>query len=153
MCAGGSAGSGAVGSSSGIAGVFFGVLRGLGTLASSLPARPLERGFLPLLTALAPPFRALPLLPPSPNPSHLFGDAFALFSRRFRSVRACFMRRVCPLRVPLCRLREAAQIARAAARAASTPAGAVGTLAAVWARVTPSIPAPRRPAAAAQASF
>ena len=62
MCAGGSAGSGADGSSSGIAGVFLGVLRGLGTLASSLPARPLERGFC---CSCAPPRRL-----PGPCRSH-----------------------------------------------------------------------------------
>ena len=39
MCAGGSAVSGADGSSSGIAGVFSGVLRGLGTLHGQFSAR------------------------------------------------------------------------------------------------------------------
>ena len=68
MCAGGSAGSGADGSSSGIAGVFLGVLRGLGTLASSLPARTLERGLLLLLRACTPPSRALPQPPPPSQP-------------------------------------------------------------------------------------
>jgi hypothetical protein len=62
VCAGGSAGSGADGRSSGIADVFSGVLRGLGTLASSLPARPLERGFC---CSCAPPRRL-----PGPCRSH-----------------------------------------------------------------------------------
>jgi hypothetical protein len=129
VCSGGSAGSGAGGSSSGIAGVFFGVLRGLGTLASSLPARPLERGYLLLLKACTPPSRALPQPPPPPQPWPPSGVHLHRSDPPFG--RSCIVSAlsVCPV----CRPREAPPAADAAARAAGRAAKAAGSMAAAWA--------------------
>ena len=133
MCAGGSAGSGADGSNSGIAGVFFGVLSGLGTLASSLPARPLKRGFLLLLCASTPPSRALPEPPPPSQPWPPSAVHFNRSDPPFR--RSCIVSALSVCAV--CRPREAAPAADAAARAAGRAAGraakAAGSMAAAWA--------------------
>ena len=147
MCAGGSAGSGADGSSSGIAGVFFGVLHGLGTLASSLPARPLERVFLLLLCASTPPSRALPQPPPPPQPWPPSGVHLHRSDPPFG--RWCIVSALSVCSV--CRRREAAPAADAAARAAGRAAKAAGSMAAAWAAAEAAAWPPGWPVAAARA--
>ena len=156
MCSGGSAGSGAGGSSSGIAGVFFGVLRGLGTLASSLPARPLERGYLLLLKACTPPSRALPQPPPPPQPWPPSGVHLHRSDPPFG--RSCIVSAlsVCPV----CSSRAAHRATDLAIRAAATAAGAARAMAAAWAAAEaaawPSgwpVAAARAPVQASPAAF